>query len=141
MVTFRCTKLFLYLVIHEASAILHQHPLAESMTPFSDVRPRKRISGSISELIIGLSVTQCSLKCNQNFKCLSFNFRGRSVCELNEADNFSVGILEDDINVAYFGMERDSIPACRERGIQQNIRDDSVGICLINGKRVDREWS
>ena len=134
------------LMSHETSAILRQEPLATSMVHFSDVRTKKKLSGAIFAKETGFSVTQCALKCNRIFKCLSFNVRGRSVCELNEADVFSVGVknqhlLEDSIGVAYFGMARDSIPACRERGFQQNIRDDSVGICLINGKRVDREWS
>ena len=146
ILTFVASKLSFILMSHETSAIIRQEPLATSMVHFSDVRTRKKLSGAILAKETGFSVIQCALKCNHNVKCLSFNFRGRSVCELSEADVFSIGVknqhlLEDEIGVAYFGMERDSIPACRERGFQQNIRDDSVGICRINGKRVDREWS
>ena len=145
-VTVAFTKGSLLVFIHEANADFRQEPLATSMLQFSDVRPRKTLSGSVFKTKCGLSVVQCALECNHNFQCLSFNFRGRSVCELSEADVFSIGVknqhlLIDEIGVVYYGMERDSVPACKETGYQRNIGEDSAGICRINGKRVDREWS
>ena len=147
--------LFSTLQIH-LSSILYQLPLVDAFyrqtltavrsLEFSDIKPGKYLTGSLIKTQYGISKRQCSLKCASLSSCRSFNFCGRQTCELNRSDVFSIGIknqhlLRENIKCQYYGMARNYIPDCKEKGIIKYIQAENPGVCQINQKRVDRKWS
>ena len=90
--------------------------------------------------------TTCGHSCSSNMHCRSFNFCGRSSCELNKASIYSIingtSFLVPEQGCKYFGMKRDDSPTCKEGDRLVSILNDSPsGACRINKKRVDTEWN
>ena len=117
---------------------------ATRSVPLMDVRKGKRlVDASIKTYMRPLE--SCALTCNKHPSCLSFNFCGRSTCELNNEDVFSTinsdQNLKADASCRYVGMAKLDRPMCKELGKYKHIQDDAnAGTCAINGKRVDAEW-
>ena len=137
---------FMLLLLCNATGQITKGTLSNRLMSFSDVRPGRRLTEPVFDVKNGLSVTQCSLLCSSLPACQSFNFRGRATCQLNGNDVYSIGVknqhlLEDENDAIYYGMTREFVPTCQERGIQMNIADQNARICQIFRKSVDQEWS
>ena len=117
---------------------------ATRSVPLMDVRKGKRlVDASIKTYMRPLE--SCALTCNKHPSCLSFNFCGRSTCELNNEDVFSTinsdQNLKADASCRYVGMAKLDRPMCKELGEYKNIQNDADrGTCVIKEKRVDAEW-
>ena len=73
---------------------------ARSSVKYDDIRLGKKLVGSLIQTHAFQSHRGCALACNQNNRCLSYNFCGRQICQLNSEDVFSTKcgeqILQDD---------------------------------------------
>ena len=91
------------------------------------------------------SQTACAMLCNRHPYCLSFNYCGNLVCELNFEDIFSIQNgekqLQDYPFCVYGGMKREHFPSFTEGESELDIQDDEwEGKCVLRHKRVDLEW-
>ena len=87
----------------------------------------------------------CGNCCSNNMYCRSFNFCGKSSCELNKASIYSIlngtSFLVPEQGCKYFGMKREDSPTCMEGDRRESILNDwPSGLCRINKKRVDTQW-
>ena len=113
---------------------------------FENAKKNKRLSGFLKETRHIRNRSKCAMICHGTPICLSINFCGRDTCELSTEDIFSTTdgetLLMDDDRCTYVGMHRSEVPICMENNVFVDIRDDTYnGICSINWKRVDLEWS
>ena len=113
---------------------------------FEDVRPGKKVrNDAVIKTIIFLKLYH--LACARHATCPSYTIcGGRHVCQLNREDVCSTdlgeGILVDDATCKYFGLSRNEVPTCVDAGTFVDIKNDNrTGVCGINGKRVDHQWS
>ena len=111
---------------------------------FEDFSVGQRLKNESEKVLKNtLSKKFCALLCSKNSACLSFNFCGRTTCELNLADIFSIGaILETSSDCVYQGMKREEMPICQVGSYFIDIRDDNhPGTCEVNQKRQDAQWN
>ena len=96
---------------------------------FGDHRNSKRLNGHVIATLQVNSVTRCSIACNKDPTCLSFNLCNQVSCYLNSEDVFSTAdsenILQDDNSCQYFGMSRHSKVICTINGVHQDLHDDA----------------
>ena len=122
-------------------------PHARREIVFEDIQLGKRLINSTFETRRTLSKTACAKICLVNSKCLSFNFCGGIICELNYRGIYSRSLgdsksLEDEADCSYNGMKGEEIPQCEERGAGRDIQDDALpNKCKIDGKRIDARWN
>ena len=119
---------------------------AKRSMKFEDVRPGKKVrNDAVIKTIIFLKL--CHLACARHARCRSYTIcGGPHVCQLKREDVFSTdlgeGILVDDATCKYFGLSRNEVPTCVDAGTFVDIKNDNRrGVCGINGKRVDHQWS
>ena len=91
------------------------------------------------------SSTQCTSACLTIPECRSVNYCSSRQCDLNRDDVFSIGgnqsLLISHPDCSYYGMSRNDLPECLDRGQNKDIQDDKdPGPCHLNKKRVDRHW-
>ena len=105
--------LFLF-VLHIIIALL---PMARRIIPFEQHLNGKKLSNVSSGKSLRTSKTLCAHSCLLEPNCLSFNFCGWSLCELNPGDIFSGGaFLESDPKCFYMGMKKMESPVCQLKG-------------------------
>ena len=107
---------------------------------FSEIKREARLeNATIIESFKVTTRSQCMCFCAANTSCKSYNFCGKTVCELSSEDIYSDFVyLGNSTECLYGGMPRESVPRCVERGRVKLITDDkSPGICEINEKRQD----
>ena len=116
--------------------------------PFQDAKEDKVLVDS--SIILNITKTpsrnSCVLYCIVHPKCRAFIFCVSRSCKLLSQDVFSTelseGILKDGENCAYFGMNKNELPNCKEGARYVSIAVDYLpGRCAINAKRVDRVWT
>ena len=113
---------------------------------WEDVKKGKELTGSSIARNKIISPDQCALKCGKTSLCRSFNFCSPNWCDLNSEDVFSIGrnfsLFEDSQACTYHGMKKNDIPFCQEGVEEKYVQDDeNPGLCEINQKRVDLEWT
>ena len=105
----------------------------------------KLVNGSTLAQMRVKTREQCSFICTKTAECRSFNlclFGLNFLCELNRNEiNMAWSIIESQEKCQYVGMQRDSIPRCKEGSLEINITDDQNSQnCSINLKRIDQSF-
>ena len=131
-------------VVVPTATLFFQETLSKKSLAFADFKPGKKLAESLIAAEPATSVIACALKCSKFPNCKSFNHCEKNHCELNYKDihdsSASVDLISD-LSCNYFGMEKNEVPKCKERGTKIQIRDDDViNICQIKRKRLDAHW-
>ena len=103
------------------------------------------LTGGVIMLKTFKSPNQCTSACLTIPECRSVNYCSSRQCDLNFDDVFSIGgnqsLLISHPDCSYYGMSRNDLPECLDRGQNKDIQDDQdPGPCHVNKKRVDRHW-
>ena len=128
-----------------AKRITTVNPKARKVSSFGFHAEGKKLLSPNSKSITVEHQNQCAMTCNRSPVCRSFNFCGRTLCDLHTDDVYSTemgeAILQEDSNCIYVSMEKDESPVCQEGGRVVDIRSDVMfKFCRIKDKRVDKEW-
>ena len=142
-------QLFIFLLCLSRSLgarILSKDLLAVRSISWEDSSMSKCFNGNVILRIRGTSIGQCALKCGSVPDCKSFNYYFAKICDLNTEDVFSIQqstlIFVETPGCVYIGMRKQDSPSCKERLSFKSIQNDAdPGVCEINRKRVDRQWT
>ena len=110
----RLWKLVCFLVLSMGDE-LEKEATVSRTTMFEDVRPQKRLTGFKIDTISFKSTSpgRCSQFCVGQESCLSFNYCGKRLCQLNSQDANAPGMkLMDDSSCTFFGMNNWYEPSC-----------------------------
>ena len=127
----RIDILYLFLLSTEALN-LERSSLSKRSIIFEDFRAESALGGFFIDQVPSITVAGCVLLCLALPNCLSINFCGLQLCQLNSGDIHSVqAFLQEVSTCRYLGMKTDMKTECQEKGVIQTIRE---GACRTADK-------